>query len=51
LSPEESVEDDVLEVKNYIELWRDVKFNRIFLCGDDIFKLNYKRLINYCKFD
>lgn len=44
LSPEESVEDDVLEVKNYIELWKDVNFSRIFLCGNDIFKLNYKRL-------
>ncbi|WP_455538925.1 hypothetical protein [Terrisporobacter sp.] len=44
LSPEENREEDMLEIRNHINLWREKNIKRIFLVGNDLFSLNFQRL-------
>lgn len=44
LSPEENREEDMLEIRNYIDLWKEESINRIFLVGDNLFNFKFQRL-------
>ena len=44
LSLEENTQEDVIEVRDSIDLWKENKIERIFLVGNNIFKMKYERL-------